>query len=204
MDERTLAEYNEAEVKISFWLGVSGEIGFFFEANRHGGATPEHLGRERKGMLKFSDKLQELIMRQKELAPKPEQPGKYCYGFYPDPELFYDWETFQDMLFDGRLHGEEVEVVRGVRVEFDNEDFISPHQIGEDILAQADDEGGEYAEAYVEEVSAFFDNNEEKVRAVLSQMLELDEVSPTFFSVEKEEIVTVVVGNRDEGHIKVS
>jgi len=202
MNEKTFAEYNAAEVKVSFWLDASGEIGFFFEAKSQGGATPEHLGRVRKGMLKFSDKLQELIMRQKELAPKPEQPKKYCYGFYPNPELCYDWETFQDMLFAGRLHGEEVEAVRGVPVEFDNEDFISPHQIGEDILAQADDEGGEYAEAYVEEVSAFFDNNEEKVRAVLSQMLELDEIRPTFFSVDKEETVTVVVGNRDEGHIK--
>lgn len=202
MNEKTLAAYTASELKISFWLDGSGEIGFFFEANRHGGATPEHLVRERKGMLKFNDKLQELIMRQKELAPKPEQHKKYCYGFYPNPELFYDWETFQDMLFDGRLHGEEVEVVRGVRVEFDNEDFISPHQIGEDILAQADDEGGEYAQTYLEEVSAFFDNNEEKVRAVLAQMMELAEVRPTFFSVEKEEIVTVVVGNRDEGHIK--
>lgn len=202
MNEKTLAAYNEAEVKVSFWLDASGEIGLFFQANHLGGATPEHLARVRTGMLKFSDKLQELIMRQKELAPKTEQPKKYCYGFYPNPELFYDWETFQDMLFDGRLHGEEVEVVRGLRVEFDNEDFISPHQIGEDILAQADDEGGEYAEAYVEEVSAFFDNNEEKVRAVLSQMLELDEIRPTFFSVEKEETVTVSVGNRDEGHIK--
>lgn len=202
MNEKTLAAYNEAEVKVSFWLDASGEIGLFFQANHPGGATPEHLGRVRKGMLKFSDKLQELIMRQKELAPKPEQPRKYCYGFYPDPELFYDWETFQDLLFDGRLHGEEVEVVRGVRVEFDNEDFISPHQIGEDILAQAEAEGGEYAEAYVEEVSTFFDNNEEKVRAVLSQMMELSDIRPTFFSVDKEETVTVVVGNRDEGHIK--
>ena len=98
----------------------------------------EQLADKYRGMLKFSDKLQELIMRQKELSPKPEQLQKYCYGFYPNPELFYDWETFQDMLFDGRLHGEEVEVVRGVRVEVDNEDFISPHQIGEDILAQAE------------------------------------------------------------------
>lgn len=196
MNEKTFAEYNEASVKVSFWLDSSGDVGFCFQASHICGATT------RKGMLKFSDKLQELIMRQKELAPKPEQPRKYCYGFYPDPELFYDWETFQDLLFDGRLHGEEVEVVRGVRVEFDNEDFISPHQIGEDILAQAEAEGGEYAEAYVEEVSTFFDNNEEKVRAVLSQMMELSDIRPTFFSVDKEETVTVVVGNRDEGHIK--
>ena len=202
MNEKTFAEYNEASVKVSFWLDSSGEIGFCFKARHIGGDTPENLATTRKGLLKFSDKLQELIMRQKELAPKPEQPGKYCYGFYPDPELFYDWETFQDMLFDGRLHGEEVEVVRGVQVEFDNEDFISSHQIGEDILAQAEDEGGEYAEAYIAEVSAFFDNNEEKVRAVLSQMMELSDIRPTFFSVDKEETVTVVVGNRDEGHIK--
>lgn len=152
MNEKTLEEYNAAEVKVSFWLDASGEIGFFFEAKSPGGATPEHLARVRTGMLKFSDKLQELIMRQKELAPKPEQPRKYCYGFYPDPELFYDWETLQDLLFDGRLHG--------------------------------------------------FDNNEEKVRAVLSQMMELSDIRPTFFSVEKEETVTVSVGNRDEGHIK--
>lgn len=201
MNEKTFAEYNEASVKVSLWLDSSGDVGFCFQASHVGGATPENLAITRKAMLKFSDKLQELIVRQKELAPKPEQTKKYCYGFYPNPEMFYDWETFQDMLFDGRLHGEEVEVVRGVRVEFDNEDFISPHQIGEDILAQADDEGGEYAEAYDEEVSAFFDNNEEKVRSVLSQMMELFDIRPTFFSVEKEETVTVVVGNRDEGHI---
>ncbi len=129
---------------------------------------------------------------------------EYCYGFYPDPETFYSWEDFQDMLFDGRLHGEEVEVVRARKVPHSNEEFISPYDIGEGIIDQAQDIGGEYSEEYIGYVSEFFDRNEEKVRAILSQLLEQANIRPTFFSVEDEETVTVIVGNRDESHIKAS
>lgn len=204
MDEINNREWNESKLKARLWVDSQGQVQFHCETVSPKENTPEHFQAVRKALLSFIDKLQTFVMAKEKCPFSPKLEKKYCYGFYPDPELFYDWETFQDLLFDGRLHGEVVEVVRGVPVEFDNEDFISPHQIGEDILAQAEDEGGEYAEAYVEEVSAFFDNNEEKVRAVLSQMMELSDIRPTFFSVEKEEIVTVSVGNRDEGHIKVS
>lgn len=128
----------------------------------------------------------------------------YCYGFYPAPETFYSWEDFQNMVFDGRLHGEEVEVVRAVKVPLTNEDFISPYDIGESIIEQAYDSGGEFADAYVGEVSEFFDRNADKVTSILAQLLEQADIRPTFFSVENEETVTVIVGNRDESHIKAS
>lgn len=68
MKDKALAEYNEAKVKIMFWLEDSGEIGFHYETTTFGENKTEQHIQARKGLLGFKDKLQELIDRQHNLT----------------------------------------------------------------------------------------------------------------------------------------
>lgn len=123
------------------------------------------------------------------MTQEAAQTPDYYYSI--DGERYYDIEDINDQLIvDGHEIGEKVIVSRGVKKEFDHSDFFSVDRMIENMRESADDEMGEFAESYLDEMTGV--KKGELHNHILNWFSE-NKVNVNFFGVEGIEEIEIEV-----------
>lgn len=87
------------------------------------------------------------------MALNNEQTPDYYYSISGEGD-YYDLQDIMDQLKDdGHEIGDKVTVSRGVKKKFDHSDFFSVDRMIEEMQEQANDEMGEFAGSYLDEMT---------------------------------------------------
>lgn len=87
------------------------------------------------------------------MAQDNEQTPDYYYSIPEEGDYYNLEDTMNQLKNDGHKIGDKVTVSRGVKKEFDHSDFSSVDRMIEDMQGQANDEMGEFAESYLDEMT---------------------------------------------------
>lgn len=107
-----------------------------------------------------------------------------------DKEAFHDYDHIMDELRDDYESGSKVKIYTGKPERFTHASFVNGNLIVERFMEQAYDDGGEWAEGYLQDLS---DEKVNELESVIIAWLEKNAKKPNFYRVEDIEEVTVML-----------
>ena len=107
-----------------------------------------------------------------------------------DEETFHDYDYIMDELRDEYEPESKVKIYKGKPERFTHASFVNGRHMIEDFMERAYDDGGEWAESYLQDVS---DEKVEELEGLIVKWLEKNAQKPNFYRVDDVEEIIVTV-----------